>query len=136
MKESDREFAETVKSALASTFEMAGDVAAAYLFGSRANGGAGPLSDVDLAVLLTVYDPCLSGEIKLQLYADCSRALKRNDIDIVILNQTRNLFLLDEVARNGVLLFDRDPSSRQEFEFKVIHDAIEFREHRMKIMGV
>lgn len=132
----DREFTAAIQSTLAAVFERTENVAAVYLFGSRANGKAGPLSDVDLAVLMTANDPDRGGDLKLQLYADCSRVLKRNDIDVLILNQTRNLLLLDEVVRDGIVLFDRDPSLREEFEVKVVHDAIEFKEHRMKIMGV
>jgi len=127
----------TIKTALEPVFQRVGDkIAAAYLFGSRANGQFGRMSDVDLAVLLTGEAVGAAGEIKIDLYLDCSRALKRNDIDIAVLNTTKNLFLLDEVVRNGIVLFDGDRRFREEFEVKVLHDFIEFKEHRMRVLGV
>ena len=133
----EADFLAGIKAALAPVFEkMRGRIAAAYLFGSTASGQAGPLSDIDLAVLLTGGDFGASADIRLDLYADCCRALKRNDIDIVVLNKAKNLFLLDDVVHNGVLLFYSDTALREEFEVMVRHDFIEFREHRMKVMGV
>lgn len=128
---------EAIKEALAPVFEKMSDrIAAAYLFGSRAKGEAGPASDVDLAVLLHESAGNCGQELRLDLYADCCRALKRNDIDIVILNTTRNLFLLEEVVNRGVVLYQNDIGLREEFEVNVMHDFIEFRDHRKKVMGV
>ena len=126
-----------IKEALAPVFEkMRGRVAVAYLFGSSANGQAGPNSDVDLAVLLQGGSSDADFELRLQLYADCCRALKRNDVDIVVLNRTRNLFLLESVVREGIVLFEEDAELREEYEVRVMHDFIDFREHRMRVMGV
>jgi len=128
---------EAIKEALAPIFaKMSDRIAAAYLFGSRAKGEAGPTSDVDLAVLLHDAAGNCGLELRLDLYADCCRALKRNDIDIVILNTTRNQFLLEEVVSRGVVLYQDDVGLREEFEVKVMHDFIEFRDHRKRVMGV
>ena len=82
-----------MKTTLAPVFErFAGKLTAAYLFGSVACGSAGPLSDIDLAVLLPTDDLGVCTDLRLELYADCCRVLKRNDIDIVLLNRTKNLF--------------------------------------------
>ena len=133
----DAWFIDGIKGALTPVFEkMRDNLAAAYLFGSTSIGEAGPRSDIDLAVLLTCEDLGADFDIRLDLYADCCRALKRNDVDIVVLNRTKNLFLLNDVMRNGILLFDGDTGVREEFEVMVIHDFIEFREHRLRVMGV
>ena len=44
------------------------------------------------------------------LYADFCRALKRNDVDVVVLNIAVNLMLLDEIVRYGVVIYDADPT--------------------------
>lgn len=125
-----------LKEKLAPVFERFRDrIVAVYLFGSTAKGEETPKSDIDLAVLLRGRDDA-DFDLKLDLYADCCRVLKRNDIDVVILNRTGNLFLIDDIVCNGFVLFDADPEVREEYEVKMHHDFIDFRDHRMRIMGV
>jgi len=83
----------------------------AYLFGSAAQGGQGALSDVDIALYIKV-GTMDAFEAKLSLHADLCRLLKRNDVDVVVLNSASNLMLLDEIVRTGVVLFDGDPDAR------------------------
>jgi hypothetical protein len=62
-------------------------VVVAYLFGSLAQGDAGPLSDVDVAVLLG--DNLPPGEalaLRLQLMEALGRALCVGRVDVVVLN--------------------------------------------------
>jgi uncharacterized protein len=126
-----------IKETLAPVFQKMRDrIAVAYLFGSSATGETGPGSDIDLAVLLHDGSGTSGFEVRLDLYADCSRALKRNDIDIVVMNTAKNLYLLNDVVRTGIVLFEQDPGLRQEFEVKIMHDFIDFRDHRKKILGV
>ena len=127
----------SIKETLAPVFDkMHETVAVAYLFGSSAKGESGPRSDIDLAVLLRDSAASASLDVRLDLYADCCRALKRNDIDIVMLNTTRNLFLLGDIVQNGIVLYQDDVGLRQEYEVKIMHDFIEFRDHRKKVLGV
>ena len=65
---------------------MRGKIAVAYLFGSSARGEAGPGSDIDQAVLLFDSAGSAGLELRIDIHADCCRALKRNDVDIVVLN--------------------------------------------------
>ena len=124
-----------IRRTLAPVFEkMRGRIAVAYLFGSSATGEAGPNSDVDLAVLLKNGCPNAQFDLRLELYADCCRALKRNDVDVVVLNRTGNLFLLESVVRNGIVLFEEDAAFRAEYEVGVMHDFIDFKEHRKRVM--
>lgn len=57
----------------------------AYLFGSHASGQAGPLSDVDVAVYLDRR--VKPWAYRLKLMEKLSKLLKRDDLDLVVLNQ-------------------------------------------------
>ena len=93
--------------ALATYFERQADVSAAWLFGSLARGAAGPLSDVDLAVVL-------SGPTERQarrrdaLCADLMGALHRDDADLVLFEMGSPL-LRHRVIRDNVQLLAHDP---------------------------
>jgi predicted nucleotidyltransferase len=127
---------QVIKSVLTPVFEKLRDkIVASYLFGSVATKEANAASDIDIAVLLYSKGLNFVSDVRLALYADCCRALKRNDVDIVLLNRTKNIFLLDEIVRNGVVLFEGDTGLREEFESRILHDAIEFKQHRLKVMG-
>ena len=64
------------------------------------------------------------------------RTLKKSNVDLIILNASRNIILLDQIVRKGVILIDRDRELREEFEVRVLHEAIDFREQRVVMMGV
>ncbi len=106
----------------------------AYLFGSTVRGN-GPSSDIDIAVYFTKGTPELYFDEKLSLHADLCRALKRSDVDVVVLNNAVNIVLLDEIVRTGLVLVDRDPVARTDFELKILHQALDFRSHRLAVMG-
>ena len=61
-------------------FDAHPEIQAAWLFGSTATGGGGPLSDIDVALLF-------SRRISLRelglVVSDLSEALGRNDVDVV-----------------------------------------------------
>ena len=107
-----------------------------YLFGSAARNDLRPLSDIDIAVFIGKIDEESYYDLKLAIHADICRVLKRNDIDVVILNTTTNIMLLDEIVRYGVVLIDGDRNSREEFEHKILHQAIDFKGQRRTLVGV
>ena len=108
----------------------------AYLFGSRARQETPPYParDVDIAVFFAASADI--GTTRLALCGALSRALGRNDIDIVVLNETRNLMLLDDIIRQGIVLLDRDPDRREAFEVRILHRAIDFKTQRAALMGL
>ena len=123
------------KSKLAACFDQHSDVLFAYLFGSVAEGTSTLLSDLDLAVY--VKDGAVFGlQKKLHLHNQCCRALKRDDIDLIVLNQTRNILLREQVARHGVLLYCRDQVKKDDFELRAVHQSIDFKGQRMREMGL
>lgn len=94
-------------------------VLAVYLFGSRAQGQEGPLSDYDYAVLTKDGGHGRGDELYSILYdvfGEISpRTLDNDAIDIVFLQDT-GLELRFHVIRYGVVLFDDDPGARLDFE--------------------
>ncbi len=126
-----------IKDILLPVFEKYKDmVVFAYLFGSASQDTAHPLSDIDIAVFLSGQERESYFDAKLSLYADFCRALRRDDIDVIVLNTTTNIMLLDEIIRHGLVLYDRDSNVRESFDIKILHQAIDFKEQRLTIMGV
>lgn len=124
-----------IKDALLPIFDKYKDkVLFAYLFGSTVEGSH-PLSDIDIAVFMSATKESLF-DIRLSLYTDFCRALKRSDIDVAVLNTAKNIMLLNEIIHHGIVIYDRDTALREEFELKVLHQFIDFKEHRFAVMGV
>ncbi|MGI8426535.1 MAG: type VII toxin-antitoxin system MntA family adenylyltransferase antitoxin, partial [Actinomycetota bacterium] len=85
------------------------DVLVAYLFGSRSRGAWGPLSDVDVAVLLRPdSDPW---DRRLELLGLVSQIVGSEKADLVILNEA-SVDLGYRVLRDGVILVSKDERAR------------------------
>lgn len=117
-------------------FKYSKDIVTAYLFGSMAKGVASSSSDIDIALLLHNNDKTSATDLKFRLYADLCRTLKRNDIDVMLLNISGNLILNDEIVRHGKVLYSTDDEAREEFELKVLHSSTDFKFQRHYAMGV
>ena len=102
------------------------DVEFAYLFGSYADSTFNDRSDVDVALYLkeTSFDN------QLKINFDLSKLLKK-DVDLVVLNKTRNLYLLDDIIQKGIILKDAD--KRIEFELKKHHEILDYKEFKKSI---
>ena len=111
------------------------EIVFAYLFGSLAEGTCRKTSDVDLAVYVAQPHD-FSFSRKLQLHGDCCRALQRNDVDLVILNQTRNVILVEQIVTTGEIILNRDQDLLDDYVVRQRHQAIDFRLHRKSTMGV
>ncbi len=110
-------------------------VAFAYLFGSVAKGEQTALSDIDIAVYLC-KGTSFSFDDTLHFQGDCCRVLKRNDVDVLVLNTTRNLLLLEDVIRNGQIIYNMDPELLDDFELGTLHLACDFKRQRLRELGV
>lgn len=108
----------------------------AYLFGSTAKGMTSSTSDIDIALLLNSNDKTSGAALKYSLYADLCRTLKRNDIDLLLLNTSGNLILNDEIIRHGKVLYSTDDEAREAFELNVLHRSMDFKYQRHYVMGV
>jgi predicted nucleotidyltransferase len=100
-------------------------VVLAYLFGSQAEGKAGPRSDVDIAVLL---GPHVAREQWFQVQLDLMGALMslfhRDDVDVAILNQATPV-LAHEVVRSGQILYEARPGIRADFELATLRRYVD-----------
>jgi predicted nucleotidyltransferase len=88
------------------------DIAAAYLFGSRARGQARPRSDVDFAIVLREnFEPGERYRKRLALIGEATEALGTDAVDLVLLEEVPSL-LGHRVLRDGRLLLDSIPARR------------------------
>jgi predicted nucleotidyltransferase len=96
-----------------------------WLFGSTARGDAGPLSDVDVAVLL---DPAVPPEARLEVAAALAEDLERKcgRVDLVLLEEAPPA-LRHRVFREGLLLCERDARRRVAFEARAIQEYLDFQ---------
>lgn len=98
----------------------------AYLFGSQANGGSTSKSDVDIAVYLvdTSLDTRLVLHHKLEV-------LLRKKVDLAILNEVKNIYLLEAILREGIVI--KEAKERAFFEVEKNHDIIDFKNFKRYI---
>lgn len=119
---------------LATALDRAG-VVAAMLFGSQATGGAGPLSDVDVAVWA---EPALGRSerfaLRLELMALAARALRTDEVDLVVLNDAPPL-LRHRALRDSARVVDRDPRVRVRLETRAILDYLDTKPLR-ELFGI
>jgi len=105
-------------------------VVALYLFGSRAQGTDGPLSDFDFAVLMDRDGYARGGEAYQKLYdllsPHCERTLQNDVIDIIFLRDV-GLELRHHVVRYGRVIYDAEPLSRGRFEARTMTEYCDFR---------
>ncbi len=108
----------------------------AYLFGSYGQGTASKTSDIDIGVFLKYYQSVKHFfDVKIDFYTHLNRALKRNDIDIVIMNNCENIILLNRIINDGIVVYDQDESKRLGYEQKILHRAIDFQHKRKMVIG-
>ena len=74
------------------------------LFGSHAKGTATSASDLDIAVMSELS---LSPAVEQNLYDDLVKIFQREDIDLVNLKTTYNIFLEFEALANGKVLYQK-----------------------------
>lgn len=88
------------------------DVLVAYLFGSHARDSAGPLSDVDVAVLLDERSDHFRRRIEIT--GAVAEVTGDGNADVIVLNATP-VALGYRVLRDGNLILSRDERARVRF---------------------
>jgi len=101
----------------------------AVLFGSTARGEARPRSDVDLGVLLETYTPDLRFKVEAELGRAAGRA-----VDVILLDDAPPL-LRFEIARDGVLLFQREDHLWTDFKARAMVDWWDWAPTYRKILA-
>jgi hypothetical protein len=112
---------------LAERFGGDRQVVAVYLFGSFARGTEGPLSDIDLAVLLEPATARRDLEaLTLTYLAEINRLLGTDEVGFLLLNAAPLTFRY-EVIRSGKVLVDNDPTARRAFEVRTEDLYMDFK---------
>ncbi len=84
----------------------------AYLFGSRAAGVEGPISDFDIAVLYSRPHPSI---LRYELAHELSTVLKTDRVDLVVLNNLP-IELRYAVIVTGIVAYEANLKTRVEYE--------------------
>lgn len=98
-----------------------------YLFGSRANGKVGPLSDYDFAVYFDKLDIKQMFEAKIALQTQISRLLKTDNVDVVIINTTDAPELKYNIITKGKLIYVEEPYKLL-VEPKILNEYFDFHD--------
>jgi hypothetical protein len=103
-------------------------ILAAYRFGSTSRGQEGPLSDLDIAILVDDKS-APSGlhflRLELLLAYELQKELSVSEVDLITLNYQPLSFQYN-VLRTGRLIYDADPAYRIRFVQKVIQAHLDF----------
>jgi|LZCG01.1.fsa_nt_gb hypothetical protein len=118
-----------VKAALADLFREYPYIVAVYQFGSTVRRRTGPLSDLDLALLLNADAPAGTtlARIESVLSYKIQRSLDNHDleVDLVSLNG-RSLIFQHTVLRTGKVIYDAKPEARRYYEWRIIQAYLSF----------
>lgn len=102
-------------------------IASAYLFGSQVTGKTGPMSDIDIAILLKDNAPKgreLIHKIDYLAYR-IEDALQVKEVDLIELNK-QGLIFVHNVLKTGKLIYDADSDFRIKFVVKIISNYCDF----------
>lgn len=116
---------ESIISETKAIFKRFPAVKLAYLFGSRATGETGPLSDFDFAVFLDEDDPQKILAIQGHLFDELGRHFKTNKLDVVILNLLEGPEMKYRIISQGVLIYEQEPF-RLLVEPRILNEYFDF----------
>ena len=94
-----------------------------YLFGSQVSGKTGPLSDVDLGILVDHAEA--SPELQARLAHELAHALGTSQMDVLLLNRAP-IELTFTVISRGQLLYQRSLVEKVEYEATVMSRYYDF----------
>lgn len=101
-----------------------------YLFGSYAQNTENPNSDVDLAFL---SDDGLSEKDRFFLAQELASDLNK-DVDLIDLSTATDV-LAFQVLKNGIVLYESNPSIRAYYELKVMKKYAKLNEERAEYIN-
>lgn len=84
----------------------------AYMFGSRASGDEGPISDCDIAVL---YSESNSPKLKYELAHQLTATFKTDKVDLVVLNDAP-IEIRYAIIATGIVVYEVNFHTRVEYE--------------------
>jgi predicted nucleotidyltransferase len=103
------------------------DIIALYIFGSRASGTHGPLSDIDIAVLLMQgLEKDLYTKKELDYLNETNEILHTDEVSFVVLN-TAPLTIQYGIIIDAKVLYSKDEETRLFFEEIVVDKYMDFK---------
>jgi len=109
-------------------FKNREEVIAVYLFGSYAEGREGPLSDVDIGILITKSDRSFSREKRNRYMIELTKIL-RKDIHPVILNSASEE-LMRQIFLKGKCILINDSNKLSRYKMIKLSKIAEFAQYR------
>lgn len=106
-------------------FQKEKDVSFVYLFGSFASGKVNQMSDVDLAVYLDIKDKKQGFKKRCLLIGKLLHVLKK-ELDLVVLNDVEDNFLLYDILTQGKIIDKKDSDLFFDYKTKTIHSVLDF----------
>ena len=100
---------EFAKENLKKIFTLYPQIKLAYLFGSKARGTAGPLSDYDFALYVDETDAQKRFDVRTEVMAKLSQELQTDAIDVVILNDVKSPEIKYRIIQEGKILYEQEP---------------------------
>jgi len=108
-------------------FDEHEEILFAIIFGSTAKGTANKISDVDIAVMISPnFNESFPFGYQAELITDFMRILKRNGVDVVILNEAP-IALKHEILRYGKFIYVRDKQARIKFQVDTINQYEDYK---------
>ncbi|MDY0120606.1 MAG: nucleotidyltransferase domain-containing protein [Sulfurimonas sp.] len=96
----------------------------AYLFGSYAKGTQHEKSDIDIAVY--IKEEYNSFDTKLKIHHALEISLYK-EIDLVVLNNAKNFFLLEDIFNNNIIIKESQDDARVMFELDKEHQILDYK---------
>jgi predicted nucleotidyltransferase len=114
---------------LAEVFKEYPYIIVVYQYGSTVCGKAGPLSDLDIALLLDETAPSRVAMSRVEglLAYRIRQSLddQPREIDVISLNE-RSFIFQHTVLRTGGVIYDANPQARRHYEWKIIRAYLDF----------
>jgi len=107
------------KKAIIEILNKRSDILFAYLFGSRVKGSVNQRSDWDIAIYFNTSIKQNGRWPEFELEAEISRTLEAA-IQVTVLNGPLPPVFGFEIIKDGLLLLDRDPNLRIDFENRTL----------------
>jgi len=96
-----------------------------YLFGSRASGSTGPLSDYDFALYID-KDRLEAYHTSVDIAGKISKILKTDKIDTVVINHIDAPEMKYSIIKNGMIVYEVEPY-RMLIEPRILNEYFDFR---------
>ncbi len=100
----------------------------AYLFGSQADGTAVESSDVDIAVMFDDgIDEDERFKNRLKLMTELSQIFKGKEVEVVSLNDIRDILFKFAIVQPGRIIFKKDYDALLDFDLKTTNEYYDFK---------